>query len=107
MNKVTPWFRPKHVALPVIVTELHPVTVTKYAQSPRATPAPSFDVVPNQEPPDRESSGTMLDSNANRFRSFYDQVIQVLRKYMTFIGPGFMIAVAYIDPGNYSTDVAA
>ncbi|EPE33726.1 hypothetical protein GLAREA_06739 [Glarea lozoyensis ATCC 20868] len=24
-----------------------------------------------------------------------------------FIGPGFMIAVAYIDPGNYATDVAA
>ncbi|CZR57022.1 probable manganese transport protein [Phialocephala subalpina] len=24
-----------------------------------------------------------------------------------FVGPGFMISVAYIDPGNYSTDVAA
>ncbi|KAL0941894.1 transporter protein smf2 [Colletotrichum truncatum] len=24
-----------------------------------------------------------------------------------FVGPGFMIAVAYIDPGNYSTDIAA
>ncbi|KAJ4293882.1 NRAMP-like transporter smf-3 [Collariella sp. IMI 366227] len=24
-----------------------------------------------------------------------------------FIGPGFMVAVAYIDPGNYATDVAA
>ncbi|KAF8850150.1 Nramp-domain-containing protein [Acephala macrosclerotiorum] len=28
-------------------------------------------------------------------------------KFGTFVGPGFMIAVAYIDPGNYSTDVAA
>jgi len=28
-------------------------------------------------------------------------------KFGKFIGPGFMIAVAYIDPGNYSTDVAA
>lgn len=28
-------------------------------------------------------------------------------KYAKFIGPGFMISVAYIDPGNYSTDVAA
>ncbi|KAI4148059.1 MAG: hypothetical protein LQ340_005258 [Diploschistes diacapsis] len=25
----------------------------------------------------------------------------------SFVGPGFLIAVAYIDPGNYSTDVAA
>ncbi|KAG7124731.1 Manganese transporter SMF1 like protein [Verticillium longisporum] len=30
-----------------------------------------------------------------------------LMKFGTFIGPGFMIAVAYIDPGNYATDVAA
>ena len=28
-------------------------------------------------------------------------------KYGKFIGPGFMISVAYIDPGNYSTDVSA
>ena len=25
----------------------------------------------------------------------------------SFVGPGFLVAVAYIDPGNYSTDVAA
>lgn len=30
-----------------------------------------------------------------------------LQKYVKFIGPGFMIAVAYIDPGNYATDVQA
>jgi len=28
-------------------------------------------------------------------------------KLARFIGPGFMVAVAYIDPGNYSTDVSA
>jgi len=27
--------------------------------------------------------------------------------FAQFIGPGFMIAVAYIDPGNYATDIAA
>lgn len=32
---------------------------------------------------------------------------RILRKFSKFIGPGFLIAVAYIDPGNYSTDVAA
>lgn len=26
---------------------------------------------------------------------------------MKFIGPGFMVAAAYIDPGNYATDAAA
>ncbi|KAI1021897.1 hypothetical protein LB504_007307 [Fusarium proliferatum] len=32
---------------------------------------------------------------------------KALIKFLSFIGPGFMIAVAYIDPGNYSTDIAA
>lgn len=32
---------------------------------------------------------------------------QVFVTYAQFIGPGFMIAVAYIDPGNYATDIAA
>jgi metal iron transporter len=30
---------------------------------------------------------------------------EILVKYVQFIGPGFLIAVAYIDPGNYATDV--
>ncbi|KAI9664717.1 MAG: hypothetical protein M1821_006165 [Bathelium mastoideum] len=30
-----------------------------------------------------------------------------LFKYIKFIGPGFMISVAYIDPGNYATDISA
>ena len=30
---------------------------------------------------------------------------EILFKYLRFIGPGFLIAVAYIDPGNYATDV--
>ena len=32
---------------------------------------------------------------------------RILLKFSKFIGPGFMVSVAYIDPGNYSTDVAA
>ncbi|CAI7663554.1 unnamed protein product [Penicillium viridicatum] len=32
---------------------------------------------------------------------------RTLAKFSRFIGPGFLIAVAYIDPGNYATDVAA
>lgn len=32
---------------------------------------------------------------------------QIIVKFGRFIGPGFMVAVAYIDPGNYATDVAA
>ncbi|KAI9825213.1 MAG: hypothetical protein M1826_007070 [Phylliscum demangeonii] len=28
-------------------------------------------------------------------------------KFATFVGPGVMVSVAYIDPGNYSTDISA
>ncbi|OTB09581.1 hypothetical protein M426DRAFT_316133 [Hypoxylon sp. CI-4A] len=27
--------------------------------------------------------------------------------FFKFVGPGFLVAVAYIDPGNYSTDISA
>jgi len=42
-----------------------------------------------------------------RVGGFARRSLQVLITYSKFIGPGFMIAVAYIDPGNYSTDVSA
>ncbi|KAL4751376.1 hypothetical protein BDW72DRAFT_212755 [Aspergillus terricola var. indicus] len=35
------------------------------------------------------------------------RVFQSLVKFARFVGPGFLVAVAYIDPGNYATDVAA
>lgn len=34
-------------------------------------------------------------------------IVKVLKKYARFIGPGLMISVAYMDPGNYSTAVSA
>jgi len=33
-------------------------------------------------------------------------ILGIFSKFATFIGPGFLVAVAYIDPGNYATDVA-
>jgi len=33
---------------------------------------------------------------------FYQRAQEVFLKYVRFIGPGFMVAVAYIDPGMYS-----
>lgn len=32
---------------------------------------------------------------------------RIIKKYLRFIGPGLMVSVAYMDPGNYSTAVAA
>lgn len=36
----------------------------------------------------------------------FSGAVQVLRKFARFIGPGIMISVAYMDPGNYSTSVS-
>lgn len=31
---------------------------------------------------------------------------KIIRKFVKFIGPGIMVSVAYMDPGNYSTSVS-
>ncbi|EXJ81799.1 manganese transporter [Capronia coronata CBS 617.96] len=36
-----------------------------------------------------------------------NKIVVTLQKYVKFVGPGFLVAVAYIDPGNYATDVQA
>lgn len=35
------------------------------------------------------------------------KLFRMCRKYARFIGPGLMVSVSYMDPGNYSTAVAA
>ncbi|PRT52522.1 Manganese transporter SMF1 [Wickerhamiella sorbophila] len=36
-----------------------------------------------------------------------DIIWRKIKKYAGFIGPGMMVSVAYMDPGNYSTDTSA
>ncbi|OBT54519.1 hypothetical protein VE04_03992 [Pseudogymnoascus sp. 24MN13] len=47
------------------------------------------------------------EGGIHRRKRFYEKTGRMFMKYASFIGPGFMISVAYIDPGNYSTAVAA
>ncbi|KAJ8114554.1 hypothetical protein OPT61_g3596 [Boeremia exigua] len=53
------------------------------------------------------SSRSRNDTNPVLRRGMLSGAIKIIRKYLNFVGPGFMVAVAYIDPGNYATDVAA
>lgn len=89
-------------------------------ENPSAAPQPniegkSFEVVATSQPSqslDMSSSPTHEPSPPtpppwNTCFSRLHQVRRVLAKYVKFIGPGFMVSVAYIDPGNYSTDIAA
>ncbi|KAM0563016.1 hypothetical protein ACHAPJ_001859 [Fusarium lateritium] len=63
--------------------------------------APSSPPGPHAEPQRSPSPNRGSDT------SLLQRCKTTLVKFMSFIGPGFMIAVAYIDPGNYSTDIAA
>ncbi|KAL3456444.1 natural resistance-associated macrophage protein-domain-containing protein [Aspergillus heterothallicus] len=54
----------------------------------------------SSEPPRRPHKPLSLSSCSAR-------ILQSIVKFGRFVGPGFLIAVAYIDPGNYATDVAA
>lgn len=61
---------------------------------------------------ERNNSGSMEASNSTSSRvppikHFFRRARDAVVKYGKFVGPGFMISVAYIDPGNYATAVAA
>ena len=56
-----------------------------------------------QSEPSVKSKGSAIAGlqGGNRSPAFVkgSRIIQVIRKFARFIGPGFMVAVAYIDPG--------
>ena len=57
-------------------------------------------------PVDNAAGGASLQPPPRYCRAA-SRTVDVMLKYARFVGPGFMIAVAYIDPGNYATDVQA
>lgn len=48
-----------------------------------------------------------LSKNHPNLAAKLEKVQENLKTFFKFVGPGFMVAVAYMDPGNYSTDIAA
>ncbi|KAK3369684.1 natural resistance-associated macrophage protein [Lasiosphaeria ovina] len=54
-------------------------------------------------PPLGEGEGAHPPNSLSRFGRYKKAFLT----FSQFVGPGFMIAVAYIDPGNYATDIAA
>lgn len=57
--------------------------------------------------------GSIQEKKEGRISRFFkvkdtdSKPVKVLKKYLRFVGPGLMISVAYMDPGNYATDVQA
>lgn len=77
-------------------------------RDPGKEKVPSGEVIAadgGDSPPRGSGSPRLLSSDY--FHTSVLQWAQCLAKFGRFIGPGFLIAVAYIDPGNYATDVAA
>ncbi|KAH8666681.1 manganese transporter pdt1 [Xylariales sp. PMI_506] len=60
-------------------------------------PAPSREVV-------KRSSGPFASGIGG---SPLQRVARVVVTFGKFVGPGFLVSVAYIDPGNYATDISA
>ena len=69
--------------------------------------SPSLDITPLPGGTHVRTSSSSSSSYPLRPTNFFYRARDVIVKYSQFIGPGFLIAVAYIDPGNYATDVEA
>ncbi|KAH3899018.1 probable Manganese transporter SMF2 [Saccharomycodes ludwigii] len=55
----------------------------------------------------RETTIGEIKNNPLSLSTMFHKIFKCLRKYMRFVGPGLMVSVSYMDPGNYSTAVAA
>jgi metal iron transporter len=50
----------------------------------------------------------MLSQSTKTTRFYYlFQSITILKKFIKYIGPGLMVSVAYMDPGNFSSSIAS
>ncbi|RLV93009.1 Manganese transporter SMF1 [Spathaspora sp. JA1] len=58
-------------------------------------------------PYDEYNETTVPIPVTTRFTSIVSTSKSILKKYGSFIGPGMLISVAYMDPGNYATGITA
>jgi metal iron transporter len=63
-------------------------------------PSKNEDAANADNQPQKRARAATLKFSVRRF-------LRPFVKFASFVGPGFLVAVAYIDPGNYATDVAA
>lgn len=48
-----------------------------------------------------------LNAQRNKKNNKINSMIEWLKTFRKFVGPGYMIAVGYLDPGNWATDLSA
>ncbi|XP_044474974.1 metal transporter Nramp5-like [Mangifera indica] len=62
---------------------------------------------PNQQHQPEISQPRGGGSNLNDDKNFDDQQKPGWKKFVAFVGPGFLVSMAYIDPGSLETDLQA
>ncbi|SCV99494.1 LAFE_0A04390g1_1 [Lachancea fermentati] len=62
---------------------------------------------PVRQSEDEGQSSWSPSPQVERAPSNFTRIIAMVRKYARFVGPGLMVSVSYMDPGNFSTAVAA
>src|SRR6201996_2226466 len=62
-------------------------------------------IMPASPQLDQAPSRTLRPENLSTVR--VSQSPQLWRRALGFVGPGFLVAVGYMDPGNWATDLAA
>src|SRR5438067_12466915 len=71
---------------------------------------PQIKLEPQSEPPRRPSDGwrqaRVAPSLAEVYRTVPVSEGAWWRKILAFAGPGYLVAVGYMDPGNWATDLA-
>ncbi|KAI9597438.1 natural resistance-associated macrophage protein-domain-containing protein [Syncephalis fuscata] len=80
----------------------HSITETKSLFTPEHSPLThtlTHSTVFNEKPDDFDND---LPIHTGR-----ESLFQRRCKFLTFVGPGYLIAVGYMDPGNWATDLAA
>lgn len=55
----------------------------------------------------RRGSSSSSSISSEKFKQYLARCKRVAVKYAKFFGPGIMVSVSYMDPGNYSTAVSA
>ncbi|KAK8684115.1 hypothetical protein V6N13_040149 [Hibiscus sabdariffa] len=53
------------------------------------------------------ATGTTSTNNSKRFPDNHAEEKPGWRKFLSFVGPGFLVSLAYLDPGNLETDLQA
>lgn len=76
-----------------------------------SAPLDALNISKLEKPPQIScQSSSTSDSQCTKNTKFVQRLqtlFKTFRKYLGFVGPGLMVSVAYMDPGNYSTSVAA